>query len=274
MRSMIGSMNAAEIVFTLLAAHGSPGATKFSIEVSPECATCKLSTFYAAPVQQERRESALVRYREISSALVIAARQLLCLDEHDKKIAECVPYAGLYGIGGARYWSTLTLSTAGAAIGLIESGYREDVQVGRGKSGKPSDDGGEGRGPSGEACFVQAHPQSAWRFADGPDATTLERAGNGDPSAREAVVQTMLGRSPEALQACWRTGLRMLIHSRAYCQWWLGANEQAKADGDFAMFSMYGTGNSCVSGNEGKTAIRTRQFRAFYGLAVELRKKP
>lgn len=266
-------MSLPDIIFALLVQSANPGATRYSVEPADYCMiafppyTCAVrtnySTFYNGWIHQERRETALIRYQTIVRELDAAARELLCIDGNDRPIESCEPYRGLYGFSVPRYWSLVTLETAGAAIGLIESGYREDVQVGRGKNGKPSDDGGEGRGSGGEACFIQAHPSTAWRFADGPDASTLEAARNGSTEAREAVAATLLGRAPERLRACWRVGLRMLIHSRSYCQWWLGAND-VRQDGDFAMFSMYGTGTSCVSTNEGKTMTRVRQFRSFY----------
>jgi len=269
-----------ELVLALLTTHSSAGATKFSVESADYCmrafppASCtvptKHSSFYNGWVHQERLETALARYEKIVEALDDVAKELLCRDDSGRD-EDCVPYVGEYDFGGPRYWSLLSLETAGAAVGLLESGYREDVQVGRGRSGKPSDDGGEGRGPANEACFIQAHPKEAWRFASGPDPVTLARAELGDAEAQEAVMQTMLGREPEKLRECWRVGLKMLIHSRAYCQWWLGANK-VKADGDFAMFSMYGTGNSCTSGNGGKTALRVAQFRSFYGEASEKRR--
>jgi hypothetical protein len=123
------------------------------------------------------------------------------------------------------------------AVAVIESGLREDVQVGRGSAKKASDDGGRGRGPGREACLLQIHPVIYQRFTQSP-------------------LEGLLGRNPQALRECFRTGMRMLINARAYC-----AGQAPKVPWDWATTAMYVSGTSCSSSNEGKTAARTHLFR-------------
>lgn len=245
----------------LLVKHAPPGRTAFSLEPAEDCFrkdSCEggvFSDFYSAWMRRESAETATRRYERIAQALVGEARSLLCRDEAGQKVEGCVPYAGALTSKGKRRWDVLTLSVAGAAMAMLESGYREDVMVGRGAAKQPSSDGGRGRGPGGEGCLVQAHPLIAWRFAD-VDEDLRARAEAGNSDAREAVVQSLLGGDPDALARCWRTGLRMLVHARSYCAW-----ASPKTEWDFAMFALYGTGTSCTSINEGKTTLRTRLFR-------------
>ena len=72
----------------------------------------------------------------------------------------------------------------------------------------------------------------------------------------------------ESLKRCWRTGLRMLVHARAYCAW-----ASPTTEWDFAMFALYGTGTSCTSVNDGKTTMRTRLFRQLLAEARQKAKK-
>jgi hypothetical protein len=250
------------LLFALLVQHAPPGQTAFSIEVASDChnqQTCedaRWSDFYSAWTRKESAEQGSKRYETIATALVASARELLCQDGEGNDMEQCVVAKGAIDPQSKRArWDVTTLSIAGAAVAMLESGYREDVQVGRGSARKPSSDGGRGRGPGGEGCLVQAHPLSAWRFSDA-SAELKEKAEKGDKAARREIVESLLGRDQESLRHCWRTGLRMLIHARAYCAW-----AAPKTDWDFATYSMYGTGTSCTSANDGKTAMRTRLFR-------------
>ncbi len=249
-------------LFALLVQHAPPGNTAFSVELASDCASeqvcegARWSDFYSAWIRKESAEKGAERYEAIARALIDSTRQLLCRNEDDSTIEDCQPAAGVMDSKRKRArWDVVTLSVAGAAVAMLESGFREDVQVGRGSARKPSTDGGRGRGPGGEACLVQAHPQSAWRFTDGAS-DLREKAEAGDAGARGAIVEALLGTDQESLERCWRIGLRMLIHSRAYCAW-----AAPDTDWDFATFAMYGTGTSCTSVNNGKTTMRTRLFR-------------
>lgn len=260
-----------ESLLAILLKHGSPGQTSFSVEPAADCAPvrevpcegARWSDFYGTWVRNESRETAAKRYELASQTLVATARELLCIAGDGTKLEGCVPYPGVVA-GKRRRWDVTSLSALGAAVAQLESGYREDVMVGRGWAKKPSQDGGRGRGPSGEACYMQIHPAIAWRFADA-DLELTARAKAGDREAREAVAQTLLGGDEGSLTRCWRAGLRMLIHSRAYCAW-----AAPKTDWDFATVSMFGTGTSCSSGNSGKTMARVRTFR---GMVAEARAK-
>lgn len=258
-------------LFALLVQHAPPGNTAFSVEIVNDCHGAQVcegarwSDFYSAWIRKESPETGAERYSSIANTLFESAGELLCRNPDGSIMDSCVPAEGALEKGKNKLrWDVLTLSVAGAAVAMVESGFREDVQVGRGSARKPSKDGGRGRGPGGEGCLVQAHPLSAWRWADS-DPELKERAAKGDRQAREAIIESLLGTDEEALKRCWRTGLRMLVHARAYCAW-----ASPKTDWDFAMFALYGTGTSCTSVNDGKTTVRTRLFRK---LLAEARQK-
>jgi hypothetical protein len=253
-----------QTLLTVLMAHGSPGETAFSVESAAYCMrafppiTCavptRYSSFYGGWVHKERRETAEKRLELAARTLISEAQQLLCVAGDGTKLEGCTPYPGVVA-GKRRRWNVENLTAMGAAVAQLESGFREDVMVGRGWARKPSDDGGRGRGPSGEGCLMQIHPSVAWRFADiSPE--LYARAKAGDREAREAVVQSLLGADEYSLRRCWRTGLRMLIRSRAHCDWAAPGEPW-----DSATVSMFGTGTSCVSANNGKTGLRVRMFR-------------
>jgi hypothetical protein len=64
--------------------------------------------------------------------------------------------------------------------------------VGRGWSGRPSDDGGEGRGPANEACVMQIHPKMG---------------GN----------EKLLGLDDESVARCFTRALEMIDDSERHC---------------------------------------------------------
>jgi hypothetical protein len=229
-------------LLTVLLSQTSPGGTPYSVEIAKDCtsvAPCpdaRWSTFYKAWVRRESRSTAEARYGEIVSAAVDAASDILCLDEQDRPRANCTPYAGAVGKRGLR-WTRAELSTMTTAVAVIESGLREDVQVGRGSAKKASDDGGRGRGPGREACLLQVHPVIYQRFTEGS-------------------LESLMGRNPQALRECFRTGMRMLITARAYC-----ASQAPKVPWDWATSAMYVSGTSCSTANGGKTGARTHLYR-------------
>jgi hypothetical protein len=229
-------------LLSVLLLQTSPGNTQFSVEVAQDCAeadSCpdaRWSSFYGAWVRKESKASAEVRFGEIVGAVVDAADDLLCLDDQERPRPDCTPYPGVVGKRGLR-WTRTELTTMTTAVAVIESGLREDVQVGRGSARKPSDDGGRGRGPGREACLLQIHPTIYQRFTDVP-------------------LNGLLGRNPQALRECFRTGMRMLITARAYC-----ASQAPRVPWDWATTAMYTSGASCVSANSGKTGARTHLYR-------------
>jgi hypothetical protein len=259
-----------------------PGDTYFSVVPVPQCdgaEVCegaKRSTFYDSWVRQETYEEGKVRYVTLATAEERAIEQVLCVRLDGTQIDGCRPEpVALDKKSKKLLFGPRVAVAALTGLSIPESGLREDVQVGRGFAKKcpkggppaipgvcgPSDDGGQGRGPGGEACVAQIHPTIGWRFADG-DPGVLARAKAGDKTAREAVMQSLVGLDAASIERCWRTSLRMLLHSKAHCDWAL-AKSKVQADWDFAMFSMYGTGNSCTSSNHGKTLLRTELFRKF-----------
>lgn len=206
----------------LLLENTSAGASRYSVE---PCEGCEgtWSSHYSAHVRQETRETASARYRVIVDAWVDEARALLCIDQDD----DCEPYGGEISWSARQRWTLEDLLLVTATVAIHESGLREDVQTGRGRSGHPSDDGGEGRGPGNEACLLQIHPTIAARFVD-------------EDEAGEDVMESLLGLDRNSVRRCLRTGMRMLIHSRAYCAW--------KSPGikwSWATFSLYGSGQTC-----------------------------
>lgn len=236
---------------------GGPG---FSVEVAKECSsqvqTCvgaRKSSFYGTWVKQESLSTAEARVEKIVGASVEAAKELLCVDQGPG----CVPYPGTVSKDGDRLWTPFLLSNAAFAASVYESGLREDVMVGRGWAKKKSDDGGKGRGPGMEACLMQIHPTVVQRFADIPPeiAADLKKKKRG---ANEELMQTLLGE--ENLKNCFKTGMRMLLRADTACQWQYRKKKHTEKR-DFAMYSMYGTGNSCSSANANKTMLRTRLFR-------------
>ena len=106
---------------------------------------------------------------------------------------------------------------------------------------------------------MQIHPDSVGRFSD----YTLEE---------------LLGTTEEAYERCFRVGYRMLLRSRAYCEW----NTRVNMPKDFQSFpgdwvyqtvSLYGTGNDCYFYG-GKTAVRVGAFNKMYAsVKVEMRRK-
>jgi hypothetical protein len=262
-----------QIVLTLLISHTVPGHSVWSVEPAcpAEAQSCsgavRSSHYGGAWVRQETRQHALERYETITQALDQSASELLCEGEAGPFGDECRPAPDAIDWRKRKRWSRLRLEVMAAALAIQESGLREDVQVGRGSSRHASDDGGRGRGPSGEGCLVQPHPASAWIFSEPSPDRELARAGN--PDARERLIRRLLGTDQDSTARCFMVGLRMLMHARAHCEW-----SDPTVDWDFATFSLYGTGTSCDSVNKGKTRARTELFRRMYEEARRLRAGP
>lgn len=216
------------LLTSLLVTTAPPGQTAYSVEVARDCApdaaTCegaRRSNFYGSWVRQESEATGRARYGLIAEVIDSEARLALCIDDDGKQRCN-------------NKWTHAGLVSVTTAIGTYESGWREDVAVGRGRSGKPSDDGGEGRGPGGERCLMQIHP------------TVLDD-------------DALLGLDALGLSRCFRQAMAMLIHARRYCSW-----KAPKVERTWAVVSLYGTGSSCDSANNGKTRLRVDLARKIY----------
>lgn len=255
-----------------------PGRTAFSVAPAQECAHAKecegakWSEFYGTWVRQETAQQGEARYGELAAGLESAIERVLCRRLDQSNVEGCTPEP----IAIDPRTKKLVLGPIGSAALLVgiavpESGLREDVQVGRGSAKEPSEDGGRGRGPGMEGCVTQIHPTSAWRFADA-DPEVIERARNGDREAREAVVQTLLGRDRASIERCWTVALRLILHCKARCAW-MARRDKKDVDWDYATVSLYGTGETCYSENLGKTMKRVSLFRKLRSqMVVELRR--
>lgn len=224
-----------------------PGYSKFSvtkIECRGEaCSDYKWSTFYNSYVEKESKEDGKARYAIITGEVVTLAKNKLCLDDNLKTVSNC-KRSSLF-----REFKFVELVSIEAAAMIAESGIREDVEVGRGHAGhtKPADPltddaGGEGIGPGGEVCLVQVHPLVLAAFHIDP--------------------QTFLGSNSEALENCLGFGMDMFARSRNVCAYQASKTPELEHDWVFETFSVYGTGSTCASANNGKTAYRKSLYTA------------
>lgn len=256
-------MNLFDAIMAFLAIEYHPGKSKWSME---PCDNGVYSSFFQTTVCQESRETALGRYERKVKAAYRVTEELLCKDVNNKKVEGCTPYINKKN---APKWTFGELLMLGLSVSGPESGYREDVDNGRGYAKDctphrktecgPDDVGGRGRGPARESCGMQIHPDSVGRFSD----YTLEE---------------LLGTTDEAYEKCFRVGFRMLLRTRAYCEW----NNRVNLSKDFLRFngdwiyqtvSLYGTGTDCYFYG-GKTAVRVNAFNKMYTtVKKELRKK-
>ena len=287
-----------EIILSVLMTHTPAGDSVMSVESVHECgndpeqALCLLepvcepatspicqppywSTFYQSWVRVETREHAFDRYDPIAEAFALKSRELLCLDEYGRRVKDCKPVRWSYDFKRKRNRGTVReLALAGLGALLLESGAREDVQVGRGQRKKPVDKG-RGRGPGWEGWLMQIIPSMVWRMA--PWLSEEEReAARSSKAAREAVMQELLGKDEESLGRCAEVGLRMLSISRHVCErrsraWYKTRGMPAPPNlGDpywwgFGMYSYYGVGprgaaEGCYDLNKGKTLKRVRML--------------
>lgn len=209
-----------------------PGRPGYSVEPAP---SGRYSSFYGTTVRRETAETARKRYADIAAEIVESADEIL---------AET----------GSKKFTRVHLVALAAGVAIIESGLREDVQVGRGWAKKADDVGGRGRGPGQEACLAQIHPLSAWRFPEPDvDPALLKRASKGEWRAQKAIADTLVGRDREALGRCFRTQARMLVHGAERC-----AGKSKVRDLTWGTIALYVSGSSCTTPQGGKTAARYR----------------
>jgi hypothetical protein len=222
-------MNLSEAILVAMEKAAPPGKSGWSVEKVPvvECVADKLvpcvhakwSSFYGTWVRTESKAAAVARYRKVAESLA----------------------AELEG-------SSDPAGEAGRVVGIAvnESGFREDIQFGRGRSGRTKktdkqydDADGQGRGPSNEACLMQILPSMATKYG-GPE--------------------KLLGDSDEALRLCFRAGLGQLRYSKVMCptskRTYPGPTGPVVVSELYATVAHYGTGSSCTSANDGKTEKR------------------
>lgn len=295
-----------EIALSVLLSHTPIGQTVLSVETMPECGldaqspTCAIapvcqpatdplckkprwSKHHNAWVRVETKKTARVRYAEISLGLETAVRKVLCLNQDGTRIKpvkdqdgnivkRCKPIRWGYRYQTKRNHGTIKELMLSAQAGMIlESGAREDVQVGRGRYKKPDSVGGLGRGPGNEVCLMQILPHMVYRFADWITEEEREKAKN-SKTERERIAQQVLGRDQLSIERCFTVGLKMLAHSRQVCQryhhaWHKNKKLPIKSQETywwaFGMYSYYGVGPSgnaggCYDTNKGKTLQRVR----------------
>lgn len=292
-----------ELLLSFVVQHVPPGGSWHSVEPMAGCGfdklvpTCEIvpvcddptmlcraprwSDTHGTWVRSETYATGHKRYVLASDALFEEASGLLCLDEFGDKVDDCVPMRWGYNYKRKKNLGSLA-ELIGSALGssIPESGFREDVQTGRGKNGKPVDEG-EGRGKGGEVCFAQIIPGMVWRFADWITEEEREEAHN-SKQKREEIALQLVGAidDPEPLHRCFRVQLQMLAHSRGYCdvqtaRWYKAA--KVKLPKNFrkdtywwamGMYSYYGVGprgagNGCYDFNKGKTILRVRTLQRF-----------
>lgn len=292
-----------ELIFSFLIQHMPPGGSWHSVEPMPECGTdplealcelvpvCDEATMLCRPprwsgthgawVRTESPDAALLRYDLAAQTLDEMARFVLCIDEWGDKMKGCQPLRWGYNFKRKQNLGTLE-ELVGSALGsaVPESGFREDVQTGRGKNGRPVDEG-EGRGKGGEVCFAQIIPGMVWAFADWLSDEEREEA-RSSKAKREEIALTLVGAidDPEPLRRCWYVQLRMLAHSRGFCdmqmaRWYKAAKVNLPKNfrkdtywWAMGMYSYYGVGprgagSGCYDYNKGKTLLRVRTLQRF-----------
>ncbi len=243
----------AEAILFVMTKAAPPGKSVWSVEPVPatECAmqdeTCpgaKWSSHHRSWVRKESEAAATARYTPASEELAAEVDTALLRE------------GKLWGEG-----VFAQAALAGLAVGIMvnESGLREDVLVGRVSTEEERKGGllGAGRGPSGEVCYMQILPKM---------------------TAAYGGVMALLG--PQGLRPCFRAALDQITHARMICgyrqrQYQKSAEKnhphKFKFPGrNFQVISLYGTGTSCLSDNEGKTQARLQT--ATWATAEILRK--
>ena len=214
-----------------------PGHTKFSVspvECQGEaCSKYQWSTFYNSYVKTESVEEGKLRYAIIIDEMIDTAKLKLCMDDDLNAIPNCTRNKSFKG------WKFVDLISITTASMIAESGLRKDVQDGDGWAQKASDDGGMGRGPGGEVCLVQIHPLVLAKFKVDP--------------------LSLLG--VDGLGTCFGFGMDMFARTRGMCAYKATKTPEIEHNWVFETYSLYGTGNTCVSANNGKTSYRESLYK-------------
>jgi hypothetical protein len=230
-------MNLSALFLQTLLTVAPPGHTKFSvttIDCGESCSGYKWSSFYNSYVRPESFEEGKNRYSIIAEHLIKTAQQKLCLDDDLKPIPNCKRSRNFKG------WRFVDLVSITTGSMIAESGLRKDIEDGNGRSNKPSDDGGQGLGAGGEVCLVQIHP-------------SVLKALKIDPLS-------FLGESN--LDTCFSFGMDMFSKSRNVCAYRAHKAPEIEHNWVFETYSLYGTGNTCTSANNGKTTYRQNLYNA------------
>jgi hypothetical protein len=228
-------MNLSTMFLQTLLTVAPPGHTKFSlttVDCGYACSGYKWSSFYNSYVQQESFEEGKIRYGIISESVIKTAQQMLCVDNDLNTISDCKRPNNFKG------WRFVELVSITGGAMIAESGFRKDVEDGNGRSGKPSDDGGQGRGPGGEVCLLQIHPSVLAKHQIDP--------------------VSFLGE--DNLDTCISFGMEMFSHARNVCAYRAIKTPEIKHNWIFETYSVYGTGYTCMSSNKGKTDYRTSLY--------------
>jgi hypothetical protein len=228
-----------------------PGYSKYSVSPiqcnADECEQYKWSSFYNSYTEKETRENGLIRYSVIVGSIIDTSQIKLCLDDNLNTISDCKRSDAYKSI---KFVDLVSLTSAAM---IAESGMREDIEMGRGTAMKQSDDGGRGLGADGEVCLLQILP------------AVLAKK-NIEPAS-------LLGDSQESLGLCFSTGMDMLVRSKGFCS---NVKSDLERDWVFETFSLYGTGNTCFSANNGKTPYRRSLFSKIssdFGARIKAEKK-
>lgn len=225
-------------------AHGSIGNSPYSFEKVPECGTnpkepaCELKPVCTNPhdfrcrpprwspargawVRVETREAAERRLEPMAAVLAETARYVTSCRHEDGSVEEdCTPVRWPRGRDQDRM-----LAYAAATVVMWESGLREDIQ-----GGYPP----AGRGPDGEGCVMQVMPAQVASFAPWMEEKPRTRA------ETEEAVKSLIGFDHDSMRRCFSVGMRILARARSSCR-------GSGMEWSYAMYSRYGTGNSCSS---------------------------
>lgn len=288
-----------ELILALLLQHTPVGKTIFSVEALPECGTdqktptCEIkpvcapateplcaapwwSESHGAWVRYETKETAAKRLTVVADAMAAKTMQEMCVDNFGHHLPKCTPLH--WGWNGHANTGTIReLALAEVTAMIMESGAREDVQMGRGRYRRPVDHG-QGRGPGNEACFFQVLPDAGYRYADWISEADRVKIAI-DPRAKEALLKGLLGTDELSLSRCASIGIKMLAISRNICGTKNFPDVKIGGDNTYwwasGMFSYYGVGpngknGGCYDENGGKTLVRVRLLQKLLRTAPAL----
>lgn len=254
-------MSLAHVLLAMMIGNSSPGKSLYSFEpvaecgTDPEVAACELkracettgplcspprwSKARGAWVRVESRETAIRRFSRMMAILAQVSSRLVHCHNGDGVVDESCKPAGWPG-------SATQLAIVGLTTLIHESGGREDIL-----EGHPP----VGRGKMGEVCIMQLMPQYTPPYASWLTSEQKEQLKNAGFRARKKWAEgELLGE--KNLGKCLEIGLRQLAATRRGCR-------GSGFEWSYAMWSRYGTGNSC---NAGKFAHgRTGTFHRLWG---------
>lgn len=192
------------------------------------CAAPRYSRARGAWVRVERPSARIARYGAIARALARAAMmQSRCKDQHGAVTEDCEPPGWPGG--------PMTLAFSALSAATWESGFREDIQFGHAPLG---------RGPGGEVCLMQMMPDQVINVATWVPKAEREKlkAQMTWKENKEWGVKQLLGgpNHEEQLYRCFVAGMNHLTRARKACS-------RRAPNWVHGMYSMYGTGQQCVT---------------------------